>query len=86
MMFGLPKENHPLLNPESKHYSMVDGVEAITRMEQMYSIEELMVWAKLTAMKYRLRIGNKDDVAKEAVKIAGYEAYYRYLEAKLHDC
>jgi len=71
---------HPLLNPESKHYSMVDDVEAIERMEQMYSVEDRMAWAKLTAMKYRLRIGNKDDVAKEAEKIATYEAYYRYLK------
>lgn len=74
--------NHPLLNPESSHYSMIDGIEAIERMEQMYSIDELMIWAKMTAMKYRLRIGNKDDVQKEAKKIATYEAYYTYLELK----
>ena len=42
---------HPLLNPESNHYQMVDSVEAITRMEQMYSNEDLMAWAKLNAMK-----------------------------------
>jgi hypothetical protein len=74
---------HPLLNPDSKHYSMVDNIEAITRMEQMYSIEELMVWANLTAMKYRLRIGKKDGADKEVKKIATYEAYYKYLERKL---
>jgi len=73
---------HPLLNPDSKHYSMVDDVEAIVRMEQMYDTEELMVWAKITAMKYRLRIGNKDDVLKEAKKLLGYEAYYTYLKNK----
>lgn len=75
---------HPLLNPESKHYAMVDGVEAICRMEQMYTTEELMVWSKITAMKYRLRIGNKDEVLKESVKIDTYEAYYEYLEEKLN--
>jgi hypothetical protein len=42
-----------------------------------------MHWAKITVMKYRLRIGNKDDVSKEAKKIETYEAYYRYLKAKL---
>ena len=73
---------HPLLNPDSPHYQMIDGVEAITRMEQMYSTEDLMAWAKITAMKYRLRIGNKDDVVKEATKIAGYEAYYDYLKER----
>lgn len=71
---------HPLLNPDSKHYSMVDGVEAIVRMEQMFSKDELMIWAKMTAMKYRLRVGRKDDAAKEVKKIETYEAYYRYLE------
>ncbi len=71
---------HPLLNPDSTHYQMVDGVEAIARLEQMYSKEELAIWAKITSMKYRLRIGNKDDVLKEAVKIETYEAYYKYLE------
>jgi len=75
---------HPLLNPDSKHYLMVDGVEAISRMEDMYPEHELKVWAKITAMKYRLRIGNKDDVLKEAKKIATYEAYYEYLENKLN--
>ena len=74
---------HPLINPESEHYSMVDDVNAIIRMEQMYSTEELMVWAKITSMKYRLRIGNKDDVLKEAKKIETYEAYYMYLKEKL---
>jgi hypothetical protein len=70
---------NPLKNPESKHYQMVDGIESIDRMEQMFSIDELMVWAKITAMKYRMRIGNKDAAEKEAQKIRDYEAYYRYL-------
>lgn len=73
---------HPLLNPDSPHYQMIDGVEAIERMEQMYSTSDLLAWAKITAMKYRLRIGNKDDPSKEVVKINGYEAYYKYLSKK----
>ena len=71
---------HPLLNPESSHYSMFDGVEAIERMEQMFSREELMAWAKLSAMKYRLRIGRKGPAAEDAKKIQTYEAYYKYLK------
>ena len=77
-----PEETHPLLNADSPHYKMIDGVESIERMEQMYSIPELMHWAKITAMKYRLRIARKDDVLKEARKLLSYEAYYKYLEAK----
>jgi len=74
------QDQHPLKNPDSKHYQMIDGKEAIERLEQMYSIEELMAWAKISAMKYRLRIANKDAVEKEAVKIKGFEAYYAYLQ------
>ena len=73
---------HPLINPESKHYSMVDGMEAIARLEEMYTGSELMIWAKITAMKYRLRIGHKDDVVKEAKKIDTFEKYYKYLEER----
>ena len=70
---------HPLLNPESTHYQMADGIEAITRMEQMFTKEELAIWAKVTIMKYRLRIGHKDDPSKEMGKIKTYEDYYKYL-------
>lgn len=73
---------HPLLNPESTHYKMLGGVEAIEHMEAVYTTEELMAWAKLTAMKYRLRIGDKDSPEKEIKKIKTFEAYYRYLEER----
>ena len=78
-----PEPIHPLLNPDSPHYKMVDGTEAIQHMEMMFSTVELMHWAKITAMKYRLRIGNKDDVDKEALKMRTYEDYYVYLSNKL---
>jgi len=76
------KNEHPLLEPDNPHYNMVDGVESILRMEQMYSNEDMMTWTHITVMKYRLRIGAKDDVDKELGKIKAYEAYYKYLEAK----
>lgn len=78
------EDKHPLLNPDSTHYQMVDGVESIERLEQMYSLEEMMIWAKITAMKYRMRIGNKDNAEKEAVKIRGYEKYYKWLYKKVN--
>ena len=76
---------HPFLNPDNQHYAMIGGVEAIEEMEKMFTREELMAWAKLTAMKYRLRIGNKDEPEKEVKKIKEYEAYYKYLETKSAD-
>lgn len=74
------KIGHPLLNADSKHYEMVGGMEAIEIMESIFTVEELKAWAKLTAMKYRLRIGKKDDPTKEIKKIKTFEDYYEYLD------
>lgn len=84
--YSEPKEEietikkHPLLNPDSKHYAMFDGIEAVERLEQMYSKEDLMAWAKISAMKYRLRVGHKDDSSKEVNKIKTFEDYFVYLK------
>lgn len=75
-----PECSHPLLNADSKHYEMVGGMEAIEIMESIFTVEELKAWAKLTAMKYRLRIGKKDDPTKEIKKIKTFEDYYQYLD------
>jgi len=74
---------HPLLNEESKHYQMFDGIEAIERLEQMFTNDELATWAKITAMKYRLRIGHKDHSDKEVQKIKTFENYYKFLTGAL---
>ena len=70
---------HPLLNEKSRHYSMSDGREAIEILESLFTTDELAAWALITAYKYRLRIGKKDNVEKEVEKILTYEAYYSYL-------
>ena len=76
---------HPLKNEESTHYQMVDGVESIDLFEMMYTKEELMTWSKITAMKYRMRLGKKDDNAKDIKKMQTYENYYRYLNEDLQN-
>jgi len=76
------KSTHPLLNPKSKHYDQPDGREGIELLEQMFTTEQLKSWALITAMKYRLRIGRKDDGEKELLKIKTYEDYYKYLNKK----
>ena len=73
---------HPLLNPNSKHYDQPDGREGIELLESMFTTEQLKSWALITAMKYRLRIGRKDDGEKELLKIKTYEDYYKYLSEK----
>ena len=61
-----------------------EAVEAIDLMEKMATKEELLTWAKLTILKYRLRIGKKDDIAKEMKKIETYEAYIVHLEREIN--
>ena len=73
---------NPLLNPESTHYSMFDNKDAIEYLEALMSIDELKGWAKGNILKYRLRVGKKDDVLKEMYKIKTYEDYYKFLVQK----
>jgi len=73
---------HPLVNSKSKHYTHPEGVESIEYLEKMFTKEEMMVWTKITAMKYRMRIGKKDSIEEEMEKINGYENYYSYLKKK----
>ncbi len=74
-----PQQTHPLVNPDSNHYRMVGGVEAITLMEQLFTLDELMAWAKLTSYKYRFRLGKKDSDIRDIEKMKTYEDYYAML-------
>ena len=73
---------HPLINSDSRHYQMVDGVESIRLMESMFTREEMMIWAKITSYKYRFRLGKKDDDLKDIKKMKTYEDYYKWLADK----
>jgi len=86
-VFNSLMKANPLINKESTHYKMFDGIEAIERMEQMFTTEELMAWAKLTVFKYRLRVGKKAqvDAQSDIAKILTYESYYEYLKGKLDE-
>ncbi len=86
MMDFLDEKQNPLINPESSYYSMFDGVEAIDRLEDMFTIKEMMIWAKITSFKYRLRVGKKTQVDSQSdiKKILTYEDYYCYLKEKLN--
>ena len=74
---------HPLINSDSTHYQMVDGIESIVLMESIFSVSELMAWAKITSYKYRFRLGKKDDNSKDIKKMQTYEAYYKALSGKM---
>ena len=76
---------HPLLNPDSSHYAMFDGLEAIEILEHIMTPQELMAWCRGNIYKYRLRAGNKGNGTSDLTKIRTYEDYYNYLKRKLDD-
>ena len=62
-----------------KHY-LESVVEPIKVMEKMFTKEELKGFIKGNILKYRLRMGHKDDIQKEMDKISVYEQWLAKLE------
>ena len=62
-----------------KHY-LESVVEPIKVMEKMFTKEELKGFIKGNILKYRLRMGHKDDIQKEMDKIRVYEQWLAKLE------
>ena len=73
---------HPLKNKASKHYELWNELEVIELIEKVLTKEELIGACKFNILKYRLRIGNKDDAVKELQKIKDYENYLSFLECQ----
>lgn len=76
-------KQHPLKNPDSKHYELVAGIEAVEVLEAYFTKEEMMAWAKISYMGYQLRLGKKDDVHKELEKMRTFSAYWEHLHEKV---
>ena len=57
-----------------KHY-LESVVEPIKVMEKLFTKEELKGFIKGNILKYRLRMGHKDDIQKEMDKIRVYEQW-----------
>lgn len=62
-----------------KHY-LESVVEPIKVMEKLFTKEELKGFIKGNILKYRLRMGHKDDIQKEMDKIRVYEQWLTKLE------
>lgn len=62
-----------------KHY-LESVVEPIKVMEKLFTKEELKGFIKGNILKYRLRMGHKDDIQKELDKIRVYEQWLAKLE------
>lgn len=64
---------------QDKHY-LESVVEPIKVMEKLFTKEELKGFIKGNILKYRLRMGHKDDIQKEMDKIRVYEQWLAKLE------
>jgi len=73
--------NHPLKNPNSRYYELWHDVESIDIIESILTKDELIGACKFNILKYQLRLGKKDDTAKECAKIKTYQDYLSYLES-----
>ena len=62
-----------------KHY-LESVVEPIKVMEKLFTKEELKGFIKGNILKYRLRMGHKDDIQKEMDKSRVYEQWLAKLE------
>lgn len=62
-----------------KHY-LESVVEPIKVMEKLFTKEELKGFIKGNILKYRLRMGHKDDIQKELDKIRVYEQWLEKME------
>ena len=76
----LDSSKHPLKNEASKHYELWKDLEVIELIEKVLTKEELIGACKFNILKYRLRVGNKDETGKELQKIKDYENYLKFLE------
>lgn len=66
-------EQNLVKNPNSKHYELYPGTEAIDVIKKMLTPEEYKGFLKGNVLKYQLRLGKKDNVEKEIIKIKDYQ-------------
>jgi hypothetical protein len=69
---------HPLINENSTHYN-VGEKSAIELMEEKFTPDEMMAWAKINIFKYEYRMEHKGQKDSDLKKIETYERYLAFL-------
>lgn len=59
-------------NESVNHYELWEGNEAIDVIKRILSKSEYIGFLKGNILKYQLRLGKKDNVEKEMIKIEDY--------------
>lgn len=73
------KKKKDQVNPD--HYKQYPK-EAIEMMIDIYGKEATALWGEMTAFKYRLRLGLKDDVQQELEKERKYLAMSKEIKGR----
>lgn len=61
-------------NQNASHYELYHGTEAIDVIKEILTQDEYIGYLKGNILKYQLRLGKKDDVQKEKIKIKDYQS------------
>tara|TARA_R110002020_G_scaffold7277_3_gene30762 strand:+ start:672 stop:884 length:213 start_codon:yes stop_codon:yes gene_type:complete len=59
-------------NKENNHHLQWDGVDSSDIIKSYLTIEEYQGFLKGNLLKYQLRLGKKDSIAKDMAKIEDY--------------
>lgn len=70
-------DDNPVNHPS--HYNGYD-VECIEMMRRIWGDEEVRIFCKLNALKYRMRMGHKDDINQDFAKEKWYVDKMKELE------
>lgn len=68
---------------QPQHYQVFPGVEAITLIARALTVEQFYGYTLGNCLKYRLRVGCKDEVQQELAKAAKYKELF---EQHKHEC
>lgn len=69
-------------NGDAKHYSE-NRLQSIIKFERTYGTLAIMVFCEITADKYRERLGKKDAVEQELIKVKWYENAAKFFFKRL---
>jgi hypothetical protein len=69
---------HPLLNEDSKHYH-AEEEPAILTLEKHFTLAQMLSWAEITALKYKLRENHKGQKENDIIKRQTFNDYADFL-------
>lgn len=80
-----PEQKYEMVNHPS-HYNIYD-IEVLDMMKKIWNIFSAAMWCKLTAFKYRMRMGSKpgnsmqQEISKETFLLDRYKIYKEEISA-----